>query len=123
MKTFTIEDIRSWKPCYDPGRHLAEGWSGTCVDILSNDKIPFDDRLWVVLRPELVSDCTMRLFAVWCVRRCEKFVPENERGNFNATLDVCQRFAMGKASREELGAAWDAQKAKLIEMIEAEKEC
>jgi hypothetical protein len=28
MKTFTINDIRNWGPCYDPNRYLPEDWQG-----------------------------------------------------------------------------------------------
>jgi len=53
LKIFTIEDIRSWMPCYDPIRHLPEGWSGTVLDILKNGEISIRDRFWVVLGEEL----------------------------------------------------------------------
>ena len=36
---FTIDDIRSWKPCYDPARFLPEGWSGTALDILAVEDV------------------------------------------------------------------------------------
>lgn len=49
MKTFTYKDLMSWKPCYEPNRYLSEDWSGTAVDILKKEVIPFNDRLWVVL--------------------------------------------------------------------------
>lgn len=108
MKKFTIANIRSWKPCYGPEKWLAEDWSGTAIDILKDDRIPFSDRLWVVLRTDLISERTIRLFAVWSARQCEKFVPENDRKKFSDILDVIQRFAMGEATENERDAAWDA---------------
>ena len=125
LKYFNMADIRSFKPCYDPNRHLAEDWRGTAVDILKHDKIPYEDKLWVVLRPEIVSERVMRLFAVWCARQVQHLMTD---ARSIAALDVAERFANGEATQEELAAAraaawdaaWDAQKNKLIEMIEAE---
>src|ERR1019366_4566682 len=149
MKTITIADLRSYKPCYDPKRYFAEDWTGTAVDILNRDDISFEDRLWAVLRTELVSEKLMRLFAVWCARQVQHLMTDPRS---IAALDVAERFANGQATKEELDAArdaaWDAvwvaagyaardaawnaartaareaardaQKKKLIEMIEAE---
>ena len=50
MKTFNIDDIRNWGPCYDPARYLSEDWCGTALDVLYHEKIPPQDKLWVVLR-------------------------------------------------------------------------
>ena len=62
-KQITINDIRSFKPCYDPTKYLPEDWRGTAVDILRVTACPFEDRLWVVLREELIDAKTLRLFA------------------------------------------------------------
>jgi hypothetical protein len=97
MKTFTIEDIRSWDPCYDPSRYLPEGWSGTSIDILKNESIPFKDRLWVVLRTELVSERTMGLFAVWCYRQTLKFITDPDTRSIEAA-SVAERYANGHAT-------------------------
>lgn len=132
MKTFTIEDIRSWSPCYDPERYLAEGWAGTPADLLKIDAIPPQDRLWVVCREQLIDARTLRLFAIWCARQVEHLLTD-ERSK--TALDVAERFANGEATQGELAAAWDAAGAaaraaagdaagaaqikRLIEMLEA----
>jgi len=108
MKTFTIADIRSWDPCYDPARYLPEDWEGTVLDILRNDEIPAEDRLWVVLREELIDAKTLRLFAVWCARQVEHLMTDPRS---TAALDVAERFAHGKATQEEVDAAWAAARA------------
>lgn len=102
MKTFTIEDIRSWEPCYDPNKYLPEEWCGTALDILDDKRIPLEDRLWVILRTDLVSERLMRLFAVWCARQVQHLMTD---ARSIAALDVAERFANGQASREELDAA------------------
>jgi hypothetical protein len=118
MKTFTIADIRSWRPCYDPNEYLPEDWKGNVLDILDNKEIPFDDRLWVICRTELVSEKLMRLFAVWCARQVQHLMTD-ERST--QALDVAEAFANGKATEQELAAArdpaldaaWDAARAAL----------
>ena len=102
MKLITLELIRSWKPCYDPSRHLSEDWKGTAVDLLKIDSIPFNDRLWVVCREELVSEKTIRLFAVWCARQVQHLMTDQRSID---ALEVAERYAHGNASREELVAA------------------
>ncbi len=114
MKTFTILDIRSWDPCYDPNRYLPEDWSGTAVDILRHLAIPPKDRLWVVLRPECIDDKTLRLFAVDYARRALARIPNPDPRSLTA-IEVAERFANEQATKEELAtareAAYDAARA------------
>ncbi len=108
MKTFTIDDIRSWKPCYDPGRHLPEGWSGTALDILRIETIPPKDCLWVVCRDGLLSDNIFRLFAVKCARQVQHLMTDPRSLK---ALDVAEAFAYGKATQDEVKDAWAAARA------------
>jgi hypothetical protein len=102
MKIFTIDDIRSWKPCYDPGRHLSEGWRGTAIDLLKLDTIPPQDRLWVVLREDVLDAKTLRLFGVWCARQIEHLLTDDRS---KQAIEVAERFANGQATDQELAAA------------------
>lgn len=105
MKTFTYDDICSWNPCYDPIIYIANDWSGTALDILNMENVPAKDRLWVVLRDELISDKTLRLFAVWCARQVQHLLIDERSLR---ALDVAERFAHGEATKEELEAARSA---------------
>ena len=105
MKKFTLNDIRSWQLCYAPAELLPEDWSGTALDILENEEIPHEDRLWVILRTELVSEKLMRLFAVWCARQVLK--PEHDQ-RLHAAVDVAERFANGNATADERSAVESA---------------
>jgi hypothetical protein len=99
MKTFTIEDIRSWEPCYDPSKHLPEGWSGTALDILKHGTIPPKDKMWVVCHEGLIDAKTLRLFAVWCARQTEHLLTDERSRN---AINVAERYAHGQATKEEL---------------------
>lgn len=51
----TIELIRSFRPCYDPERHIPEGWAGTALDILKMKHVPSRDKIWLLCRPGLLE--------------------------------------------------------------------
>lgn len=107
LKYFDYEDIQSWNPCYDSSKFISKSWRGTAIDILNLDNVPFQDRLWCVLRTELVSDRVMRLFAVWSYRQTLKFLPNQDDRSINAA-NVAERYANGEATQEELSAAESA---------------
>lgn len=106
MNTFTINDIRKLKPCYDPTDYLPETWTGTALDILRVTECPAQDRLWVVLREGWIDGKTLRLFAVWCAREALKIDKPDPRSV--AVCDVAERYASGDATEEELDARWNA---------------
>ena len=107
MQQFTIEDLRKFSPCYDPTKYLPENWKGTVIDILNVTDCPTEDRLWVVLRKEFMTDKQLRLFAVWCARQALA-IPGNESEVCSNTCDVAERYANGEATKEEFAAAWAA---------------
>lgn len=113
MKVFTMETLRSWGPCYDPNRHLPEDWNGTALDILKNEAIPFQDRLWVIFRTELVSDKLMRLFAVWSYRQTLDWICNPDYRSIEAAM-VAEKYANGDASDSELCAASSAAYSAVI---------
>lgn len=110
MKRFNYQDIVSWSPCYEPNRYLPENWEGTAVDILKDERIPFRDRLWVVLRTDLISERVMRLFAVWSYRQTLKFIKNPDPRSVEAA-NVAERFANSEATEAELSAAWYAARS------------
>jgi hypothetical protein len=105
LKYFDIENVKSWKPCYDPIKHLQPGIRYNAVKILEREDIPAQDRLWVVLRTDLVSEKCMRLFAVWCARQVVK--PDADPRTLNA-LEIAEKYANGEATDSELSAAYSA---------------
>jgi hypothetical protein len=108
MKVLTMETLRSYAPCYDPSRYFPEDWSGTVLDIVMDNRIPWEDRLWVTMRDDLVSDKLMRLFAVWCARQVQHLMTDERSIR---ALDVAEAFANGNTPRQELDAARDAARA------------
>ena len=101
---FDIAFIRSKNPCYDPDRYLPRGWKGSVKGILRHRDIPAKDKLWVVLRKDLLDDKTLRLFAVAYARRALARVKNPDLRSLSA-CDVAEAFANGIATREELTLA------------------
>jgi hypothetical protein len=89
MKKITINDIRNWLPWHDPNHYLAESWEGTALDILNEKRIPFQDRLWVIMRTDLVSEKLMRKFAVWCARQVQHLMTDSRSIH---ALDVMEAY-------------------------------
>ena len=73
--------------------------------ILENNGL--SDTLWA-LQCIKDADRDIRLFAVWCARRVQYLMADPRSLN---ALDVAERFANGKATKEELEAAYAASAA------------
>jgi hypothetical protein len=104
LKTFTMADIRNWKPCYDLSRYLPENWSGTVIDLLKIDAIPAQVRLSIVCREELIDAKILRLFAVWCARQVQHLMTDERSLK---SLEIAEAYALGRVSKQELSLAED----------------
>ena len=116
----TVADVMKWQPCgwdgADNGKNYTEArvcalFAGrkrlTALDVLALD-IPVEDRLWAVLREELIDACTLRLFGCDCAERDlarRKKSGETIRPEDRAAIRVSRRYAVGKATLTELAAA------------------
>src|ERR1035437_5308532 len=114
MKTFNNEDLRKFKPCYDPTKYLKDNDNHTILTILDHNEIPFQDKLWVIFRNDFVSDKLMRLFAVWSYRQTLAFISNPDKRSIECA-NIAEKFANGLATQEELSAAesaaWSARSA------------
>ena len=119
LPTFTINDIRSWEPCYDPTRYLAEGWTGTALDVLTCSTCPAQDRLWAVMREDAgIPDSICRTWARWCalqvidlwdapeIVRC--YLETGDETIRDAAWDAAWAAAWDAAGAAARNAAWDA---------------
>jgi len=113
MKSVTVYEIIVWGPCdppYSPEyvRELAGGKTDwTALEILDLD-IPPADRLWVVLRPELIEEHVLHTFGC----DCAEWALENERQHGREphpdswkAVEVKRAWIRSEASDEELAAA------------------
>lgn len=111
LKTLTWSDFDQYKPCYSPQEKYGD-FSGTILDLLKDERIPNEDKLWAFTRDGVMDDKTLRLFAVKCARQVQHLMTDERSIN---ALDVAERYANGLATAEELAAAraaaWAAEAA------------
>ena len=103
---------RGDNPCY--GMENRPKWSyfqpSTILEILQNEYIPANDRLWAATREGILDDRTLRLFACKCVRdtplsngrKVWDLLTDSRSRN---AVEVAERFANGQATEDELKAA------------------
>lgn len=102
MKTYTNEDLRNQRACYDPVIYCEEGKGYTLLDYLNHDTCPAKDRIWCVTR--FLDDRSNRLFAVWCAREVLNIAKGHDLDSLRA-IGVAERFANGAPLHNELAQA------------------
>ena len=106
MKT-TLNAIRACAPCASGWAKLLAHLGKTAPDdeplslVTILDSNGLDGALWA-LRAVEGHDREKRLYAVWCVRQVEHLLTDQRSRD---ALEVSERFARGRATREELDAA------------------
>ena len=79
-----------------------ERW--TALDILALDDVDAEDKLWAVLREELIDVRTLHEFACWCAEEALSHVENADERSWNA-IKVKRAWLRGEASDAELSAA------------------
>ena len=122
MKSITYEEFLEFGPCYldDPKEKALmdsiaqrqERW--TALDILGLEEIPEVDKLWAVLREELIEPEKLHKFACLCAERALSRV-ENPDPRSIAAIAAKRAWLRGEITDAELklaeGAARDAASA------------
>ena len=114
----TADLVMSWHPCEQYTRERVEelcgGKSLSVCDVLRLP-IPGADRLWVVLRRDVLPDAVLREFAAMCADIAltgERNAGREPDPRSWAAVEVALRHAAGDATDEELKlAAWSARSA------------
>ena len=119
MMSYTIDDVMSWKPCYS--REQMSGWfrarSCMTVDDLMALDISDDDKLWCLLRPEVVPERKLHElacdYAERALERERKAGREPDERSW-AAIETTRRWLRGEATDQELAAAgtsaWAAER-------------
>ena len=112
MKTVTVEQFLTFNPCYgeDRIRRIAERTGKTeftALDILAIPRIPDKDRLWAVLREELIDAPIMHEFACRCAERALSKVDNPDQRSI-AAISAKRAWLKGEITDEQLSTAWGA---------------
>ena len=122
MKTITYEDFVSFKPCwliYEEERNehaeqlaryraMRDEWSA--IDILRLDEVDAEDRMWLVLRDELIDAPIMHEFACRCAERALSRIDKPDERSV-AAIEAKRKWMRGEISDDEMTAARDAATA------------
>lgn len=118
MKSITYEEFLKFNPCWLKTEEGAarlkeigaqkERW--TALDILALDDVDAEDKLWAVLREELIDARILHEFACWCAEYALSHVENPDERSWNA-IKVKRAWLRGEASDEELAAALIAARA------------
>ena len=146
MKTITYEDFVSFNPCWltdareraehkkQLARYRAMRDEWTALDILRLDDVTAEDRLWLVLREELIDAPILHEFACRCAERALSLVGEPDKRSL-AAIETKRAWLRRECSDDDLAAASaaasaaraaaraaerDWQVAELVRMLEGE---
>lgn len=104
MKQLTWSDFDQFQPCYSPQEKYGD-FNGTILDILKDERIPSNDKIWAATCKGILPDYVNRKFATQCCRQRWHLLTYERSRN---AVEVAERFNDGNATAEELSAAWDA---------------
>lgn len=112
MKSITYEEFLEFKPCWLKTEGgvarlkkigaRKERW--TALDILALDDVDAEDKLWAVLREELIDARILHEFACWCAEDALSHVENADERSWNA-IKVKRAWLRGEVSDAELAAA------------------
>lgn len=122
MKTITYEDFVSFNPCWltdeeernEHGEQLAryramrDKWSA--LDILRLDDVDAGDRLWLVLREELIDAPILHEFGCRCAERALARIDKSDARSV-AAIEAKRRWLRGEISDDAMIAARVAARA------------
>ena len=115
----TLEQLLSFDPCWaacDEGMRRLKyynrklGGKANALDILRLRRIPADDRLWTVLREDMIPAAILHEFGCWCAERALSKTINPDPRSMEAVA-VKRRWMRGEATDDELTAAWAAARA------------
>jgi hypothetical protein len=118
MKTVTLEQFIALGPCWlkeDGGMARLKKIAGrkknwSALDILRLESVSADDRLWAVLREELIDAPILHEFACRCAENALKLVDGPDPRSV-AAIEAKRKWLRGEISDEELAAAEYAARA------------
>ena len=115
MKTVTVEQFKSFRPCWletAEGREklariaaIRNEW--TALDVLNLQDVSAQDKLWSVLREEFIDAPILHEFACRCAEYALSFVASPDPRSI-AAIEAKRKWLRGEITDAELYAAWYA---------------
>lgn len=103
--------IRKYNPCEEGIDNFTKeypNFNGSLIELLSLEKIPYDDKMWLVTK--IVDIKTLQQWSVECAEfvadNYNKVYPDDNR--INSCIQTVKDYLVGNATRQELSAAESA---------------
>lgn len=117
MLTVTVEQFEEFGPCWledAEGRKkfrllakIRKEWSALDILNLPNEQVSAEDKLWAVLREELIPAPVLHEFACRCAEQALSLV-DNPDPRSVAAIAAKRAWLKGDINDEQLAAAWAA---------------
>ena len=116
MKTLTIDDALSFGPCWEDARGRMENiataynqqeWSAVDILRLPEDVVSNEDKLWLVLREELIDAPILHEFACRCAEHVLSRI-DNPDLRSVAAIEDKRAWLRGEITNDQLESARDA---------------
>ena len=125
MLAVTVDDVMSWRLCdgytrYRVNTLFAGREAITALDVLKMD-IPAGDRLWAVLREEMVPAPILHEFACRIAEAAlsqESMAGREPDPRSWAAIDAKRKWLRGEIGDKELHAAWEAARDVVREAVQ-----
>ena len=113
MPYITLEQLLSFGPCWatsDKGMRRLKyynrklGGKANALDILRLRRIPARDRLWTVLREDMIPAAILHEFGCWCAECALSKITNPDPRSVRA-IEVKRRWIRGEATDDERAAA------------------
>ena len=117
MKSITLAEFKRFRPCWledaDGAAKLEEiggrrkRWTALDILDLPSEEVSAEDKLWAVLRPELIDEAILHEFACQCAEEALKLV-DNPDPRSVAAIEAKRKWLRGEITDKKLDAAYAA---------------
>ena len=109
----TKKYLKGLNPCESGWMNYLEhhaDFKGTALEFAELENIPIEDKQWVLLRDDFLTDRQLHLYGCFCAERVlyffEEKYPVDKRPHL--AIQAKKDWIGGKITSEQLAAAWDA---------------
>ena len=116
LPVITYDQLKSWDPCWchdDRGRRRLQyykrklGGKATALDMLGLRRVPAADRLWVVLREDMIPAHILHEFGCWCADQALALIDRPDPRSV-AAIEAKRKWLRGEITDAALAAARSA---------------